>query len=355
MKKSCDFDALLQKVLRVAPLVVWSIDSKGIFTLSEGRGLEKIGLKPRQVIGRSVFKIYKDHKEILKAIRTALKGKEFSLSHEVGPAVYKSRYIPIHNSKKKVTGVLGISVDITKQVYAERDLSNFSRQLMKSNSILKDFAQTASHDLRAPLRNLKSFVSHFMSEYADQVPENGRKYLNFIRQAAERMDDMVKGLLGQAELDRSKDFPSKLFFVEAVDSALSNLKVQVEETKAQIEVHELPELSASKSQMTQVFQNLIGNALKYSGSKKPKIIIDCILDNSEWIVRVKDFGIGIPKKDFDKIFNLYTRLDLARSQPGAGLGLSIVRRIVEYHGGRIWVDSKLKKGSTFFMSFPANL
>lgn len=247
---------------------------------------------------------------------------------------------------KKAVYILGVSTDIT-------DLQLAFEEIMHSNEELARFAYIASHDLQEPLRMIANFTTLLKEEYGDRLQGDGRQYMTFIVDSANRMQELVADLLDYsrvgAEDMRFETFPGRVM----VDSALSNLKVIIDSIQAVITIDELPIVRANPTQFTQLFQNLIGNALKYSDpNRTSEIHIGATQQNGCWIFSVCDNGIGIKKEYFDQIFVVFSRLHHNRDYKGTGIGLAICKKIVENHKGRIWLESEPGKGSCFYFTIP---
>jgi light-regulated signal transduction histidine kinase (bacteriophytochrome) len=237
-------------------------------------------------------------------------------------------------------------------------LHKANEELQRSNKELEDFAYIASHDLQEPLRKILAFGDRFESRYKDQLSEDAIEYLDRMLRSAQRMRVLVEGLLTYARV-ASKDIPYRQVELQSlIREVLDDMEVTIEEQKAEVVVHELPAVEANPIQLTQVFQNLIGNSLKFHKPNEPaRVNIEGeIIEDGEQKkyarVRVADQGIGIPDEYQDKIFNIFQRLHGRSAYEGTGIGLAVVRRIIERHNGAIRVFSKEGKGTTFEMDLP---
>ena len=224
---------------------------------------------------------------------------------------------------------------------------------MRSNRELEQFAYVASHDLREPLRMVTSFSQLLEERYKGRLDPDADEFIHYIVDGGIRMDALVNDLLEFSRItSRAKPFePTDMNAV--VGDALRNLSVAIQESGVAVQSDVLPTVSVDRSQMVQVFQNLIANAIKFRGKNHPEIRIGATRQGDEWVFSVSDNGIGIDPAYWDKIFEIFKRLHTREEYPGTGIGLAICRRIVERHGGRIWVESEEGKGSTFFFSLPA--
>lgn len=253
------------------------------------------------------------------------------------------------------------SIDNLKR--AEADLKSFSDRLEESNRELTDFAYVASHDLQEPLRKVTGFGSRLKAKYADTVGEEGRDYIDRMMNAAARMQKLIEGLLDYSRVTtKARPFtPTDLSTV--VHEVLSDLEIRIEQTGAKVELSDLPTVDADPLQMRQLFQNLIGNALKFNKPDQPPVVNvsaespgsgtrdDTSPHNTT--ITIKDNGIGFDEKYTDRIFGVFQRLHGRKEYEGTGIGLSVCKKIVERHGGSITAKSTPGKGSAFIITMPA--
>ncbi len=226
-------------------------------------------------------------------------------------------------------------------------------ELERSNQELEQFASVASHDLQEPLRMVASYVQLVRDRWKGKLDPESEEFFAFALDGAERMQRLILDLLTYSRVgSQSKPFiPIDCEIV--LERVLSNLKVSIEERGAQITHGPLPEVQGDIVQLTQLFQNLIGNALKFQKDKAPAVHVQAEKKKGEWQFSIRDNGIGILKKDFDRIFVIFQRLHARDQYPGTGIGLSICKKIVERHGGRIWLESEPGRGTTFYFTLPA--
>jgi PAS domain S-box-containing protein len=242
--------------------------------------------------------------------------------------------------------------DITERKNAEAALKEAHEELKRSNSELEQFAYVASHDLQEPLRMVSSYTQLVMKRYGERLDGDAREFMNYVVDGAARMKQLIEDLLAYSRVGtKGKEF--KATPVEsALRRALTNLRAAIEESGAEVTHDPLPTVSADEVQLAQLFQNLVGNALKFRGPEKTKIRIEAREHPAEWEFAVKDNGIGIEKQYFERIFMLFQRLHTKGDYPGTGIGLAICKKVVERHGGRIWVESEPGKGSSFNFTLP---
>ena len=256
--------------------------------------------------------------------------------------------------------------DITKRKKVENELKEYqdtleekvekrTEQLEKSNAELEQFAYVSSHDLQEPIRMVTSFTQLLQRRYEGQLDADADDYIGFIVEGALRMKYLIDDLLEFSRVSsRVREF-GNVDLEKVLDVVLYNLSVSIKENDAVITHDSLPNVITDESQMRQVFQNLIANAIKFHGSKQPKIHITAQKDNKEWRFAVIDNGIGIDPVYQKQIFEVFKRLHTRAEYPGSGIGLSVAQKIVRRHEGNIWVESKLGKGSTFYFTIPNKL
>ena len=263
----------------------------------------------------------------------------------------------------EVLGVFAAARDITEIKKAENILINYkdtleetvklrTEELSKSNSDLTHFAYVASHDLREPLRMITSFLQLLEKRYKDQLDEDACEFIDFAVEGAKRLDNMINDLLEYSKVTNRKKQFNPLKLENILEEALMNLVVQIEENNAIISYDPLPSVMGDEKLLVMLFQNIIGNAIKYRSHETPKIHISSKEENDKFIISFKDNGIGIDPKHLERIFTIFQRLHRNDEYEGTGIGLAIVENIVHQHGGQIWAKSKIGKGSTFYITIP---
>jgi PAS domain S-box-containing protein len=256
-----------------------------------------------------------------------------------------ARGVPIKDEKGKVLGWGGVNIDITEQMKNEENLT-------RSNAELQQFAYVASHDLQEPLRMVISYLSLLDKKYKDKLDPNAQEYIHYAVDGGKRMRLLIDDLLAYSRIDtQGKEF-APVAMNEVVEDVIKVLKVSIEQSKANIVVEPLPIIVADGTQMAQVMQNLLSNAVKFRGKERPIVHISATQGPREWTFAIKDNGIGLNMEHIDKLFQMFQRLNTREQYPGTGVGLAIAKKIVERHGGRIWVESEEGKGATFYFSIP---
>jgi len=233
-------------------------------------------------------------------------------------------------------------------------IDNRTRELEEMNTELQQFAYVASHDLQEPLRTITSFSQLLVSRYQGHLDADADEFIGYIVTASRRMTDLINGLLQLVRLRKSGQPIAPVSFERLLEDAEVSLQASIRESQARIEHGPLPALVVDPVQFSQVLQNLISNAIRYRSAEPPRIHIQARRDRGNWIFSVSDNGCGFDQEFSERIFGLFQRLH-GREVEGTGMGLSISRKIVERHGGRIWAESKEGEGSTFFFSLPLTL
>lgn len=249
-------------------------------------------------------------------------------------------------------GAVMVFRDITDRHQGEQALRSLADELARSNRDLEQFAYIASHDLQEPLRVVKSYTQLLERRYGDELDADAQEFIGFIVEATTRMSHLIRDLLAYSRAGPSRRAPAAFALELAVRGALVNLRTAISESGAEVIVGELPEVLGDRAQITQLFQNLVGNAVKFIGSAAPRIEISARPCELGWRVQVADNGIGISPEYQDRIFAIFQRLHARGDYPGTGIGLSICKRIVEAHGGQMGVESADGEGATFWFELP---
>lgn len=455
-----------------APMVLFQIDQNAIFRFSDGKGLEKLGLKPGEVVGMSVFDVYKDFPEICQQVKDALNGKIVNDIIQVGSIYFEVWYNPVIASNGAVSSVIGIALDVTERLQAQIALmeseyrfktlfhemaegvalhelvmndndepvdyrlievnpayskhtgivDNYPKNVLASefyhtgippyldefstvaltgskykfetffepldryfkisvvstgknrfatvfedvtaqkkhekelrdkNEELERFTYTVSHDLKSPLVTIKGFIGMLELDLKHNNLENIDDDIRRIKSATDKMTDLLNDLLELSRIGRKINPPVKMPMLSVINEALELLAGDINENGVEVQLPgHLPDVFIDKQRMIEVWLNLIENAVKFSRKQeKPKIKIDFTKEDTKFIFSILDNGIGIDPKYYQTIFGLFNKLDNKTS--GTGIGLALVRRIIEFHGGEVWVESEgIGKGTKFSFSIP---
>ncbi|MFZ2197585.1 MAG: ATP-binding protein [Thermodesulfovibrionales bacterium] len=275
-------------------------------------------------------------------------GREFPVDIALGPL----------QAEKDIV-VLAVVRDITERKQHEEALRQSEERLMKamaelarSNSDLEQFAYVVSHDLQAPVRSIRGFSEIMAEDYRGRLGEEADKHLDRIIKGASRVQSMINDILAYSRVGTLAEELTTLDCEAVLSQAIEDLHSSIEESGAVITHGPLPSVKAEQSQMIMLFQNLIGNAIKFS-PEEPRVHVNAAKKGNEWVFSVQDNGLGIDPEQTDRIFSPFQRLHTEKEYPGTGIGLAVCKKIVERHGGRIWVESTPGKGSTFYFSLPA--
>jgi two-component system CheB/CheR fusion protein len=311
----------------------------------------------------------KDKKRVIDSIDKSIKEaatnweEEYRFTKSDGSVSYViNRGLIIKDEKDQPCRMIGAMQDHTVREKNEHSLKTLNASLAKraaelasSNEELERFAYVASHDLQEPLRMVSSFLQLLQKRYKDKLDSKANEYIHFAVDGAERMKTLILDLLKFSRVNTSKEEHGLVDLNETCKSIMLTYKQRIAESEATINVHPLPTILGSKTELVQLFQNLIGNALKYHGENAPVIEVKAKDADVFWEFSIADNGIGIDPRFFKKIFVIFQRLHHKNEYSGTGIGLAICKKIIERHGGSIWVESATGEGSTFYFTLPKNL
>ncbi len=259
----------------------------------------------------------------------------------------------LRDEKGMLRGFGKITRDITERKKSEEHLVKTMKELSQSNDELQQFAYVASHDLQEPLRMVASYTQLLAKRYKGQLDADADEFIDFAVDGCNRMQALIQDLLAYSRSGSSGKAVRKISSENALSEAVTNLRATIEESGAIVTHDALPSIITDDTQLALVFQNLIGNGIKYRGVEAPRVHISATRnDGEEWTFSVRDNGLGIEPQYFERIFILFQRLHGRQEFEGTGIGLAICKKIVERLGGRIWVESQPEEGSTFYFSLP---
>jgi len=274
-------------------------------------------------------------------------------ARQIGGGMLETR---ISIKRNDELGVLAQSINelAANRQKAEKALAEKAEELTRSNQELEQFAYVASHDLQEPLRMITGYTQLLAKRYGDKLDQNANEYIDYAVEGAKRMQGLIRDLLTYSRVGtRGKEFA--LTDCEAVVAGtLRVLQPAIEESAATVTYDPLPTVMGDETQLLQLFQNLIGNAVKYRDSKPPVVQVSCKQEGGNWLFSVRDNGIGIDPQYANRIFVIFQRLHGRDQYAGTGIGLAVCKKIVERHDGKIWVESELGKGATFHFTIPTN-
>jgi PAS domain S-box-containing protein len=245
-----------------------------------------------------------------------------------------------------------LASEVVERQHAEAVLAQRSQELARSNAELEQMAYVASHDLQEPLRMVASYMQLLEQQYTDRLDADAHEFIGFAVDGARRMQALIEDLLAYSRVGSQAKPLQPIDCAAVVQTVLRSLRRAIEESGAQVRCGALPVVMGDTAQLTQLFQNLIANAIKFRGGQAPRIAIRAEPEDAFWRFSVQDNGIGIAPEYFDRIFVMFQRLHSRSMHPGTGIGLAICKKIVERHGGRIWVDSAPQQGTTFLFTLP---
>ena len=308
-----------------------------------------------------------DPQEVLARIQIQLKANQMYKvkqwqNQQLKQAIYQQKIIEQKLRKqqaqeKKANYKLETKVaeKTAELVHTTQELEAKNQELKRSNAELESFAYAVSHDLQAPLRSMKMFAQLLVEEYPELLQAQPKEYLDYIISGAEQMENLIHDLLAYSRAGKNQQTWIPVNLEDVVNKAIRNLNAMIQETKAVIKVGKLPTLMVNSTEMTQLFQNLISNGIKFCTNQQPVVEIGTIPHRDRWEIFVKDNGIGIDSKYHNQIFQVFQRLHSEDDYPGTGIGLSICQKIVKHYGGKIWIESKLNQGSTFHFTLLSQL
>jgi PAS domain S-box-containing protein len=262
---------------------------------------------------------------------------------------------PLHDEQGRIYRLVGTATDISDRKHKETELLHQKQELARSNDELQQFAYVASHDLQEPLRMITSYLELLARRYQGQLDARADQFIAYAVDGAKRMQTLIHDLLSYSRVGTLNQPRVLVDCGVMLTRVLTNLQVVIAESQAVITYDPLPQVNADPTQLAQVFQNLISNAIKFCGEDVPQIHIGCERTLNQWLFSVRDHGIGIEPEYIDRIFLIFQRLHTRLEYPGTGIGLAICKKIVERHGGQIWVESEPGQGSTFYFSLAENV
>jgi PAS domain S-box-containing protein len=259
---------------------------------------------------------------------------------------------PLEDEQGRIYRIIGTATDISDRKQKEVELENQKQDLMRSNAELQQFAYIASHDLQEPLRMITSYLELLERRYQGQLDAKADKFIAYAVDGANRMQVLINDLLSYSRVGSREQDLQLVDCKKIVQNVLINLKMSIEQSDAIITYEPLPQVNADPSQLTQLFQNLISNAIKFRHKDPPQIHIGVQSTDGKWLFSVKDNGIGMEVQYLDRIFVIFQRLHGKTEYPGTGIGLAVCKKIIERHGGILWVESEPEHGSTFYFTLP---
>ena len=390
----------LRNTILQAPVAMSILKGKDfIVEIANGRMYELWGRGKEELLGKSIFTGLPEvrdqgYEEILKDVFTT--GKTFTAyaipvtlpRNDTIETVYINLlYTAFREGDGTISGIMAVAIDVTEQVEARKKIEELvaertkelaeannallysNMELQRSNINLEEFAYAASHDLKEPMRKIQLFTDRLKERLGEKLEKDDKNYFDRILQSTQRMNTLIDDLLMYSHVSRGAPIEEFVDLNEKIKNVLEDLEVEVEEKHARVRFENLPTIKGNRRQLQQLFQNIIGNAIKYgrqdthpiiniqsrqvSGEDEPQHVIPEKRNQPFHLIEIKDNGIGFEQDDADRIFNVFTRLHGNSEYKGTGVGLSIARKVVENHGGTIWAESRPGEGAVFKMLLPA--
>ncbi|MEO7537377.1 MAG: ATP-binding protein, partial [Ferruginibacter sp.] len=360
---------LLRMLIHNLPDAIYVKDSQGRKIITNSMDLQLMSQRSEAaVIGKTDLEIYPDNKgrksfdddmQVLKTGEPLVNKEETFYNVEGKELCVLTTKMALRNEHGEITGLLGMGRDFTDRKKAEIELLRLNQDLKKraeelaiSNEELEHFAYIASHDLQEPLRMVSGFLALLKKNYKSQLDDKAQQYIDFAVDGSDRMKRLIMDLLEYSKVGTTKEMFVATDMNLIMDEVTSNFIKQDEHNDNEpiIIYPKLPVIYANNSQMMQLLQNLVGNAIKYKSAERPRIEIQFKEEANQYLFSVTDNGIGIDPDNYSKIFILFHRLHVKEESSGTGIGLAICKKIVERHGGNIWIESEKGKGSTFYFT-----
>ena len=353
---------LLEKTERIADVGGWEIDveTRDVFWTDHIFDLLEVDADEEPPLEEALDMYHEDDKPIVQnAVENALdSGDPFDVEARIRTDGGDGRWLRLQGVPEtedgEVVSLRGAAQDVTERRERERRLEEVVDKLEESNERLEQFAYAASHDLQEPLRMVSSYLQLIEDRYADQLDDDGQEFIEFAVDGAGRMRDMIDGLLQYSRVDTRGNSFEPVDLDEVFLNVRQDLQVKIEEHDAEITAEGLPRVTGDAGQLRQIFQNLLDNAIEYSGDEPPRVHVAAEQSDGgdEWVVSVTDEGIGIDPEQADRVFEVFQSLHSRDEHDGTGIGLALCERIVERHGGDIWVESEPGEGATFSFTLP---
>jgi PAS domain S-box-containing protein len=354
-----DRERTLRLVMNAIPALIAYIDPDFRY-LRVNKGYENWFGRPageiegrhiREILGDSAWELVRPDLEQAMA-GNVIRFERFLHYQNSEPRWVQTTCVPDYDEEGNVRGIVAHVLDIGDYKQAEENLKNYADNLKQSNEDLERFAYVASHDLREPLRMVTSFSQLLERNYKGRLDADADEFIDYIVDGGKRMESLISDLLDYSRVISQTRPMVTIDTGTAVKTAIGNLSSSIADSGAVITVDPLPAITGDLIQITMVFQNLLSNAIKFHGKKHPVVHIGSEKEGGSWVFSVRDNGVGIDPEYHDKIFEIFQRLHASREYEGTGIGLAICKRVIERHGGKIWVESELGKGSTFYFMIP---
>ncbi len=348
---------LFYRIFDIAPDPILIVDAQGKIVRTNQETEHRFGYQPGELTGQKLEILvpdrygkhhvkYRDDYTKSPVLRPMGTGRELYAKRKSGeefPVEISLSPMPTPDGNY----VIAIVRDITDRKNVERDLKNLNLELNRSNKELEEFAYIASHDLQEPLRSVAGSCQLLRRRYGDKLDKQAMEFIDFAVAGAKRMEELINDLLTYSRVSTNAKELETVALDQVIQDVISNLRTAISDSGAEVTSDPLPSMKLDPWQVGQLFQNLIANSLKFHGTESPKVHISAVETSGTWEFAVRDNGIGIDPKYFDRIFVVFKRLHSRDEYPGTGIGLASCKKIVERHGGTIWVESTVGRGTTF--------
>lgn len=358
MQQLSNSEEKYRALFHLNPDAVYTIDWEGNF-LELNQICEKVtGYQREEMLFKSFFDFVspEDRNKAQYHHQKALSGEPQNyelvfMSKDCRKIYFDITNVPVIMGEQ-VKGIHGIAKNITQHKLAEVELKETTEKLKQSNKDLQEFAYVASHDLQEPLRMVSSYLQLLERRYKGRLDQDADEFIHFAVDGAKRMQKLINDLLTYSRINTKKEVFSMISSHNTLQKVLNNLSMYIHERGANVTYDSLPEIYGDETQMIQLLQNLISNGIKFNRQDKPQIHVSAVKEKNNWVFRIQDNGIGIPDQHQERIFSVFQRLHTREEYEGTGIGLSICKRIVERHGGKIWFESNTHGGTIFYFTMP---
>jgi chemotaxis family two-component system sensor kinase Cph1 len=354
------FPNLFSAISASTELAIIGISLKGAICGWNPKAAELYGYTAEQVFGKSL-KILQapGHPEVYDKINSIKNNKAYTNYYEIsrrrkdGELISLEVFLlPVSGQDRKIIGFVEMAVDVTQKKQIESVKKNYIEELEHRNQTLERFVYMVAHDLKTPLATIKGYSRLLLKEASQKLNDKEQESLDCVIKGIRSMDHLINSLLMLSRETKKSEWRREINLQYLLKNVLQDLEVAINETNGQVKVGQLPNVKGDPPQLYSVFLNLISNALKYNKSDTPFVQITCLIKKEEYRFAVKDNGIGINQDNLERIFDPYERLEVGLKSKGTGLGLALSKKIVESHGGKMWVKSSKRGGSVFYFTLP---